>query len=37
MPSNLLPNKWKTERFTVEDSTLDEVPELQQIVAFELP
>jgi len=31
MPRNLLPGKWKTERLKVEDSTLDEVPELQQI------
>ena len=31
MSRNLLPNQWKTERLRVEDSTLDEVPELQQI------
>jgi len=31
MKSMLLPNKWETERLRVNDSTLDEVPELQQI------
>jgi diamine N-acetyltransferase len=31
MSRNLLPSKWKTERLRVEDSTLDEVQELQQI------
>ena len=31
MSRNLLPGKWKTERLKVEDSTLDEVQELQQI------
>jgi ribosomal protein S18 acetylase RimI-like enzyme len=31
MSRNLLPRKWKTERLKVEDSTLDEVQELQQI------
>ena len=31
MSRNLLPNKWETERLWVEDSTLGEAPELQQI------
>lgn len=31
MPKNTLPSKWKTDRFGVEDSTFDEVQELQQI------
>jgi hypothetical protein len=31
MSRNLLPGKWMTERLKVEDSTLDEVQELQQI------
>ena len=31
MSKNLLPNKWTTERVRVEDSTLDEVEELQRI------
>ena len=31
MKSMLLPSKWETERLRVNDSTLDEVPELQQI------
>ncbi len=31
MAKNLLPGKWETERFTIEDSTLDEVQALQQI------
>jgi len=31
MSRNLLPGKWMTERLKVEDSTLDEVQELQKI------
>ena len=31
MSRNLLPSKWQTERLRVEDSTLDEVRELQRI------
>ena len=31
MSRNLLPSRWKTERLAVEDSTLDEAQDLQQI------
>jgi RimJ/RimL family protein N-acetyltransferase len=31
MPRNLLPHFWQTERLSISDSILDEIPELQQI------
>ncbi len=32
MPVSLLPNHWETERLVVQDSTLDEASDLQQVV-----
>ena len=32
MPVRLLPNHWETERLVVQDSILDEAPDLQQVV-----